>query len=113
MAFFIMSRSYRKTPMMGHTTCRSERHDKFIWHKKWRLHERLNLIALKRNEGKDYLPIHSKEVSSVWWMGKDGKQYFPLESQLRAAKYHANNRGRSPQEHSALKKRLSHKWMGK
>lgn len=46
-------------------------------------------------------------------MGKDGKQYFPLESQRRAAKYHANNRGRSPQERSALKKRLSHKWMRK
>ena len=51
---------------MGHTTCRSERYDKFIWHKKWRLHERLNLIALKRNEAEDYFPIHSKAVSSVW-----------------------------------------------
>jgi hypothetical protein len=108
-----MSRSHRKTPIMGHTTCRSERYDKFIWHKKWRLHERLNLIALKRNESEDYFPIHSKEVSSVWWMGKDGKQYFSLDSQLRFAKHRANNRGRNPQECSALKKRLSHKWMGK
>jgi len=40
-----MSRSRRKTPIVGHTTCRSEREDKKLWHQRWRTHER---TALKR-----------------------------------------------------------------
>lgn len=34
-----MSRSRRKTPITGHTTCRSEREDKKIWHQRWRSRE--------------------------------------------------------------------------
>jgi hypothetical protein len=31
-----MSRSRRKTPIVGHTTCGSEREDKKLWHQRWR-----------------------------------------------------------------------------
>lgn len=35
-----MSRSRRKTPIVGHTTCGSEREDKKLWHQRWRTRER-------------------------------------------------------------------------
>jgi len=38
-----MSRSRRKTPIIGITTCRSERADKAIWHQRLRAHERTGL----------------------------------------------------------------------
>lgn len=40
-----MSRSRRKTPIVGHTTCRSEREDKKLWHQRWRTHERTALAS--------------------------------------------------------------------
>jgi len=39
-----MSRSVRKNPIMGITTCRSEKEDKQIWHKRWRRRERIVLL---------------------------------------------------------------------
>lgn len=31
-----VSRNRRKTPIVGHTTCGSEREDKKLWHQRWR-----------------------------------------------------------------------------
>ncbi len=40
-----MSRSRRKTPIVGHATCRSEREDKKLWHQRWRSRERSALAS--------------------------------------------------------------------
>ena len=48
-----MSRSRRKTPIVGHTTCGSEREDKKLWHQRWRTRER----ALLQIVGGDKLII--------------------------------------------------------
>jgi len=40
-----MSRSRRKTPIVGHTTCGSEREDKKLWHQRWRTRERTALTS--------------------------------------------------------------------
>lgn len=113
MDIFFMSRSYKKTTIVGWTTCQSERFDKFIWHKKWRLKERLKLAALKDNDLDNHFTTLPEEVSNPWSMGKDGKYYFPLVEQLKLSEKIANRRGNSPQERLSLKKRLVHKWMGK
>jgi hypothetical protein len=62
-----MSRSRRKTPVIGITTCRSERSDKVIWHGRMRAKEREALA-----HGDD--PPTVNAVSDVWTMGKDGRQ---------------------------------------
>ena len=108
-----MSRSYKKNPIRGCTTCHSERFDKIIWHKKWRLKERLKLAALKVNDLDNHTTTLPEEVSNIWSMGKDGKYYFPLAEQLGLSEQIANRRGNNPQERSSLKKRLLRKWMGK
>ena len=83
-----MSRSRRKTPIVGHTTCGSEREDKKLWHQRWRTRERTAL------------------TSSVWSMGKDGRSYWPVKRQAATADRIANHKGRNPQERASLKKRL-------
>ena len=113
MDIFFMSRSYKKTPIRGCTSCHSERFDKFIWHKKWRLKERLKLAALKGNDLDNHSTTLPEEVSNPWSMGKDGKYYFPLVKQLELFEQITNRRGNNPQERSSLKKRLLRKWMGK
>lgn len=106
-----MSRSYRKTPIMGHTKCLSENFDKITWHKRWRAQERLKLSSI--NNFDDHITVDRREVSNPWSMGKDGKQYFSSSKQTRTAKEIANRYGQSSQERSAIKKRLLHQWMGK
>jgi hypothetical protein len=108
-----MSKSYRKTPIMGHTTCRSERLDKLIWHKRWRTKERNKITSLDPENWVDHLTVDRHEVSNPWSMGKDGKQYFPRQNQIHVAKKIANRHGQNPQERSALRQRLLHQWMGK
>jgi hypothetical protein len=64
-----MSRSRRKTPIMGMTTCRSEKKDKQIANRKLRVAVRTAMAA-----GADLMPMLN-EISSVWSMGKDGRQW--------------------------------------
>ena len=85
-----MSRSRRKTPIVGHTTCRSEREDKKLWHQRWRTHERTALAS-----------------------ASDGRSYWPVKRQAATADRIANHKGRNPQERASLKKRLLRKWMSK
>ncbi|MBK2124927.1 hypothetical protein [Fangia hongkongensis] len=70
-----MSNSYRKTPIIGHTMCESEKQDKKLWHKKWRAKEKININMACKVDVDSYLSIQANQVSSVWLMGKDGKQY--------------------------------------
>lgn len=66
-----MSRSFRKTKIIGFAICDSEAIDKRIWHKRLRARERDRLITDPESE-----PTRENEVSSTWNMGKDGKQYW-------------------------------------
>ncbi len=108
-----MSRSRRKTPIVGHTNCRSEREDKKLWHQRWRTRERTALASTSPEALSAYLPLLENQVSSVWSMGKDGRSYWPIARQVAMAERIANRQGRSPQERSSLKKRLLRKWMSK
>jgi hypothetical protein len=108
-----MSRSRRKTPIVGHTNCRSEREDKKLWHQRWRTHERTALASASPNALSDHLPLLENQVSNVWSMGKDGRFYWPIARQAMMAERIANRQGRSPQERTSLKKRLLRKWMSK
>lgn len=108
-----MSRSYRKTPIVGNTTCHSEREGKRLWHKSWRARERAILSGITMDTLSTYVPLHVNQVSSVWNLGKDGHQYWPVKSQQELAERIADREGKNPQESAALEKRLLHKWMGK
>jgi len=108
-----MSRSRRKTPIIGNTTCRSERQDKKIWHQRWRCRERNALASASPEALESHLPLLENQVSNVWSMGKDGHSYWPISHQVVMAERTANRQGRSPQERSSLKKRLLRKWMSK
>ena len=108
-----MSRSRKKIPIVGITTCRSERHDKKIWHKRWRARERTALTSTKVDDFDAYLPLLEKQVSNAWDMGKDGKQYWPIHRQVIIAEISAQEKGRTAKECVSLKHRKMHKSMGK
>ena len=68
-----MSRSYRKTPIIGMTNCNSE--------KRWKRYANRALrrtvkVELARGNWES-LPL-LREISNVWAWGKDGKQYVHL-----------------------------------
>lgn len=106
-----MSRSLRKTPIFGHTTCRSERQDKKIWHQRWRICERNALASTPRDAWEAHLSLLDNQVSNVGAMGKDGYFYWPTARQVIMAEQIANRQGRNPQERVSLKKLLLRKWM--
>ena len=108
-----MSRSRRKTPIVGHTTCRSERKDKKLWHQRWRTRERTAPVSASPDALSAHLPLLENQVSNVWSMGKDGRSYWPVKRQAATADRIANHKGRNPQERASLKKRLLRKWMSK
>jgi hypothetical protein len=102
-----MSRSRRKTPIVGHTTCRSEREDKKLW--RWRTRERTALASASPDALSVHLPLLENQISNVWSMGKDGRSYWPVQRQAATADRIANYKGRNPQERASLKKRLLRK----
>ncbi|ELI5853150.1 TPA: hypothetical protein ACNRRD_006489 [Pseudomonas aeruginosa] len=108
-----MSRSRRKTPIVGHTTCRSESEDKKLWHQRWRTRERTALAGASPEVLSAHLTLRENQVSNVWSMGKDGRSYWPIKHQIATAERIANRKGRNPQERASLKKRLLRKWMSK
>jgi len=108
-----MSRSVRKTPILGITVCSSEREDKRIWHRRWRAHQRTVMATFPLDDEDNALPVSINRLSNVWDMGKDGRLYWPLTEQEKAAKRSANSQGRTRKERKALCKRLKHKFMGK
>lgn len=108
-----MSRSRRKNPVFGITTCVSERKDKITWHRRWRAKERTALNGVAHADLEAYLPSLENQVSNVWDMGKDGRQYWPVRNQIAAAEQTSQRIGHTVKERAALKQRLLHKWMGK
>ena len=105
--------SRRKTPIVGHTTCRSERQDKKLWHQRRRTRERTALTSATPESLSAYLPLLENQVSSVWSMGKDGRSFWPVERQAATTDRIATHKGRSPQERTSLKQRLLRKWIAK
>lgn len=108
-----MSRSRRKTPITGYTTCRSERQDKKQWHSVFRNRERALLKSASTEDLDAHLPLKENQVSNVWAMGKDGRHYCSIANREALAAMKAERDGKTPKEQASLKKRLLHKWMGK
>ena len=108
-----MSRSSRKSPILGITTCRSERQDKKIWHQRWRTRVRIQLTSTAPEDFDTIFPISENEVSNIWSMGKDGKQYFPVKSQYLVAERIVQNKNLPLKEKESLKQRFIHKSMTK
>ena len=69
-----MSRSRKKTPVVGHAAS-SERDDKIAWHGRMRARERSALVT------GDEMP-DVKDVSNPWYMGKDGRSRVPPDHKL-------------------------------
>ena len=108
-----MSRSYRKTPIFGNTTCRSEKDGKKRWHKALRAKERVAQALLSPESLDSHMPLHENQVGSIWAMGKDGHNYWQKSSQERTARKFANRQGKTPCERKALQNRFLRKWMSK
>lgn len=68
-----MSRSYRKTPIFGHSTSVSEKQDKKIWHSRARTTER---DRLKAGDYDNHLTTLDNEAGTPWDFAKDGKGYW-------------------------------------
>ena len=69
-----MTRSKKKHPITGITCAESEKDDKRLANRKFRM-------AVKRaiKKGAEVLP-HKREVSNVWSFAKDGKEYVDKKS---------------------------------
>jgi len=67
-----MSRSARRSPVIGNTTAPSEKEDKQLAHRR---HRRRVDQALGQDPETPVLP-HRRETSNPWMMDKDGKQRF-------------------------------------
>ncbi len=63
-----MSRSFKKTPIVGITACKSEKQDKRDANRK---HRRISKQKITFSSAP--LPL-MKEVSNIWGFGKDGKK---------------------------------------
>ncbi|WP_274645083.1 hypothetical protein [Pseudomonas serbica] len=68
-----MSRSRRKTPIIGHTTAVSESFDKAKWHRAFRRAENKRLSCDPESESH-----HLKEFFNPYSMHKDGKQWIGI-----------------------------------
>lgn len=108
-----MSRSRRKTPIVGRCICSSEKSDKIAWHQRWRSRERQQLHQQTQESGDGYVTVLEREASNVWTMGKDGHRYWSRAVQEGNAEYFANLRGRSRRERDTLKLRFLRRLMGK
>jgi hypothetical protein len=73
-----VSRSRKKNPHCGHAGAESEKADKKIWHSRMRARERLRL-----HHDPEGVTTCEDDVSNVWGMAKDGKQYWPDEKNYR------------------------------
>lgn len=69
-----MSRSFRKTPVLGRTKATSEKADKVIAHGRERAHVRTALTGAADLEAVQ-LSVKAHAHSDVWDFAKDGKRY--------------------------------------
>lgn len=109
----IMSRSRRKRPFFGFTSCRSERADKKTWHPRWRARERTALASASPEGLEAHLPVLENQITNPWRMGKDGRAYYSRQSMTERAEWRAAHKGRTPEERALLEKRELHKLTGK
>lgn len=73
-----MSRSRRKTPIIGNTTAKSEKWDKMTWHRRLRAMVR-GALANDNEQMPD-----TRQASDPWTMAKDGRHWVsPLSKWMR------------------------------
>ena len=96
-----MSRSRRKTPIVGHTTCGSEREDKKFWHQRWRTRERTALTSASPEALSAHLPPAGKPGQQRLVDGQGWPPYWPVKRQAATADRIANHKGRNPQERAS------------
>lgn len=75
-----MSRSYKKTPISGLTTAKSEKEDKRLAN---RLFRRASRNRIKSNQEPFY---KLREVCNIWDFAKDGRVYYDKEAVKRYPK---------------------------
>ena len=80
-----MSRSFKKTPICGITTSESEAADKKLWHARFRTRAKQNLNTC--DDFDSLVDIHFREVSNVWSMAKDGRQWLDIANRPHLKKY--------------------------
>ena len=74
----VMSRSYQKTPVCGHTTARSEKRDKQASHRRFRAVVRTILTSAPPEEDIP-IPSEKKQYPGSRHFAKDGKQWLSGE----------------------------------
>lgn len=72
-----MSRSRRRSPVTGVSTCRSEKGDKQLWHRRFRSADGQRLRVRRES----YDPLDVREKSDPLDMGKDGRIYWGWSNQ--------------------------------
>lgn len=107
-----MSRSVRKTPIIGFSTAKSEAADKKRWHSKWRSRVRSRLKSLPPDQIDSNITPVEIDVVTVGSMAKDGKQYFARSSQVVVAE-RLSRVGKTTIERQSLRVRVLKKFMGK
>lgn len=109
-----MARSRIRTPLFGHTKCRSESREKALWHRRWRTRERRVLATATPEDFEEHLTLLARDVSDPWCMGKDGHSYWPLSKQAKLAEYLANQDDRLDSfQRLSFKAAMLAKWMTK
>jgi hypothetical protein len=77
-----MSRSYRKTPVFGMTTSKSDKPGRKIDHRRYRHYYK---DKIRHEEYDDIEPPNHKE--NPWNWPKDGKQYWPEAKTWNGGEY--------------------------
>lgn len=82
-----MSRSFKKTPIIGHSTSDSEKECKKIWHRSMRRKEKSNIkISIKNGNAEGHISLVVNDIISTWDMAKDGKHYWSEKQRLKRLK---------------------------
>ena len=120
-----MSRSRKKVPYCGHTTARSEKKDKQIWHGQLRAAERTNLASARPEELENHVTAIPNDVMNEYDMAKDGKQYWghdarrvmahaTVDRQIRTARRIDRKESvRIEMRRKKIVTRLLHRWSAK
>ena len=84
-----MGKSRKKRPFHGITTSSSEKHDKKMWHSKFRRKEKIRISQNIKNKDEDnHITVDRREVSNNWMFSKDGKRRFSIYDYMRFLKAH-------------------------
>ena len=70
-----MSRSKRKTPILGFTCAKSEKDDKRRANRKLRRIVKTGIRVSNKKALETYESLDKRDVSNVWSFEKDGKRY--------------------------------------